>query len=70
VSGRDPGPRGSDHGLRESVNEMPFCVYVRLYQLSGTYQGNLVAFINIWLHLMVGLVEGQPAHERASHKMQ
>jgi hypothetical protein len=64
VSGRDPGPRESDHGLRESVNEMPLCVYVRLYDLSGTYQGDPVAFINIWLHLMVGLVEGQPTRER------
>jgi hypothetical protein len=64
VSGRDPGPRVSDRGLRESVNEMPFCVYVRLYKLSSIYQGDPVAFINIWLHLMVGLVEGQPARER------
>jgi hypothetical protein len=63
VSGRDPGPRESARGLRESVNGMPLCVYVRLYSLSGAYQGEPVAFINIWLHLMVGLVEGLPAHE-------
>jgi hypothetical protein len=64
VSGRDPGPRESDRGLRESVNGMPLCVYVQLYKLSGAYQGEPVVFINIWLHLMVGLVEGQPAHGR------
>ena len=47
MSGRGPGPRGSDRGLRVSVNAMPLRVYVQLYGLSGTYQGNLVAFINI-----------------------
>jgi len=39
---------------------MPLRVYVRRYKLCGTYQGDLAAFINIWLHIIVGLVEGQP----------
>jgi hypothetical protein len=69
VSGRDPGHRESDRGLRESVNWMPLCVYVQLYKLSGTYEGELVAFINIWLHLMVGLVEGQLLTRDGSHKV-
>ena len=60
MSGRDPGPRESDRGLRGSVNGMPLRVYVRRYKLCGTYQGDLAAFINIWLHIIVGLVEGQP----------
>jgi hypothetical protein len=48
---------------------MPLCVYVQLYKLSGTYEGELVAFINIWLHLMVGLVEGQLLTRDGSHKV-
>lgn len=59
MSGHDPGPRESDRGLRVSVNEMPLRVYVRLYKMSETYEGEPVTLINIWLHVMVGLVEGQ-----------
>jgi hypothetical protein len=58
VSDRGPGPHVSDRGLRESVNGMPFCVYVRLYELSRTYQGDPVAFIGKYLVTSHGGVGG------------